>query len=185
MGGVDLQGVHSCCCGPCGGPAKGFDNGFDFQWRYLSLDIPQTLTAGMVEREREKAKADVAAEVDEIRLALRTSFAELVQHAADRLAPVQDGKPKIFRDSLIKNMEEFFHYFQAKNLTEDVELESLVEKARAALNGVTPDVLRDSDNLRLEVQRTMTQIKETMDQNLLLKPSRRFTLAPELAHAEV
>ena len=156
---------------------------FGLEWRYLTLEVPETLSQALVERERAKIAASVAAEVDEIRLALRTAFAELVQHAADRLATAQDGKPLIFRDSLIKNMEEFFHYFEARNLTQDGGLASLVEQARDAIRGLTPEDLRKFPSLRGAVQQTLAGIKATMDAGLMLKPTRRFTL--EVAGAAV
>jgi len=159
-------------------PEEALREAFDLQWRYLAVDVPQSLNAALMRREREKAAQDVRAEVDEIRLALRMSFAELVQHAADRLAPGQDGKPRVFRDSLVKNMEEFLQYFSARNLTQDGELASLVERARGVLHGVTPDDLRAHDGLRRDIQKTMAGIKAAMDEGTMLKPSRRFFLEP-------
>jgi len=149
---------------------------FDCSWRYLSIGIPQTLSLTLMAREREKAAAAAATEMDEIRRALRTSFAELVQHAAERLAPTQDGKPRVFRDSLVRNMEDFLQYFEARNLTHDTDLVPLVEQARSVLRGVTPDELRTQDGVRQQVQRTMAEIKRDMDEGTLLKPTRRFTM---------
>jgi hypothetical protein len=141
---------------------------FDFQYRYLVLGVPKNLSAHLIAREFEKAAAAVASEIEEIKLALRTSFADLIQHAADRLQVRPDGKKVIFRDSMVKNMEDFLDYFTQRNIVNDGELAALVERARKAMQGVTPDDLRDNDGLRYQVQQTMTGIKKTMDDSLML-----------------
>lgn len=154
---------------------------FGMEWRYIAIDVPRTLSASLVARERSKAAEGVASEMEEIRLALRTAFAELVQHAAERLAPGTGGKPKTFRDSIMKNLEDFLAYFHARDLTHDQELTEMVQRARSVIHGVTPQALRDQDALRQHVHRTMANIKEAMDEGAMLKPTRRFTLVPEAA----
>ena len=149
---------------------------FYMEWRYLTLDVPGNISAVLMDREREKAARDIQAEAEEIRQALRTAFAELVEHAAERLQTRQDGKPLVFRDSLVKNLEDFMAYFQARNLTGDNDLEALVEQARAALHGDDPNMLRTHTDLRHEIQQAMAGIKATLDANTMLKPQRRFTL---------
>ena len=63
-------------------------------------------------------------------------MAELVQHLVERLQPGADGKPKVFRDSLVRGMEEWLSDFSARNLAQDGELSSLVERARELLHPV-------------------------------------------------
>lgn len=165
-------------------PASQVREDFDFQWRYLTLDVPETISNLLIREQREKATQDLAAEMDEIRLALRSSFNDLVNHAAAALTTGNDGKPKVFRDSLVNNMEQFFTYFEAKNLTGDEELADLVQRARGIMHGVTPDDLRNDLSLRQTVQRTMEQVKQTISEGTMLKPSRRFTLkSQEPVHA--
>ena len=149
---------------------------FTFDYRYLELGIPGSLSAPLLAREREKAAARLTREVDQIKLALRASFAELVSHAAERLQVQPDGKKNVFRDSLIRNMEEFCRYFGDRNIVHDQELAALVEQAQRVIRGVDADGLRNNDGLRAEVGRTMGQIKATMDKNLMLEPSRRLLM---------
>ncbi|MFA5385026.1 MAG: hypothetical protein WC364_10255 [Eubacteriales bacterium] len=160
-------------------PAGQLRDAFDMQWRYLTLDIPETISNLLIEEQRAKAQQDLAAEVEEIRVALRQSFADLIAHAAASLDMSNDGKPKIFRDSLVSNMSTFFNYFDARNLTDDKQLSDLVQRARDAMQGVTPDSLRQDMDLRSIVQKTMTEVKQVMDANVMAKPSRRFSLAPQ------
>ena len=152
---------------------------FSFQYRYLAFGTPDMLSARLLARERSKAAAEVASEVEEIKLALRSSFAELVYHAADRLRVGPDGKKMVFRDSLVKKLEEFLTYFNQRNIVDDGELAGLVERARAVMHGLAPQELRDNDSLREQVQHTMQVIKDTMDGSLMLKPARRLILDRE------
>ena len=152
---------------------------FTFDYRYLAFMTPQTLSARLLSRERAKAAAEVSTEVEEIKQALRSGFAELVAHAADRLVVRPDGKKVAFRDSLVSNMEEFFGYFGARNLVGDDELAALVERARESMKGVTAQTLRTDDVTRASVKDTLDQVKAEMDRSLFVRPSRRLILDPE------
>jgi hypothetical protein len=149
---------------------------FTFSYRYLAFMTPQTLSARLMSREREKAAAEVSSEVEEIKQALRTSFAELIDHAAQRLGVKQDGRKQVFRDSMVTNMTEFFQFFQARNLVGDQELAALVERARTVMQGVDAEVLRTDDVTRASVKATLDQVKAEMDRNLLVRPTRRLIL---------
>jgi hypothetical protein len=156
---------------------------FTFSYRYLAFLTPQTLTARLLARERAKAAAEVSTEVDEIKTALRTGFAELVAHAAERLGERPDGKPVTFRDSMVTKLTEFFGYFGARNLVGDDELAALVEQARESMKGVTAQVLRTDEVTRASVKDTLDQIKKEMDSNLMVRPSRRLILDREVVRS--
>lgn len=154
---------------------------FKFEYRYLAFGVPERLSAVLLQREREKAAADVSSEVEEIKQVLRLSFAELIEHAANRLKlgeVGEDGKAKklVFRDSLVTNLEEFFKYFGERNLVGDDDLAGLVERAKRVLKDVGPQGLRDDETLRARVAATLAGIRAEMDRNLLIKPSRKFAL---------
>ena len=152
---------------------------FTFSYRYLAFMTPQTLSARLLSRERAKAAAEISTEVEEIKAALRTGFAELIAHAAERLGEKPDGKPITFRDSMITKVTDFFSYFGARNLVGDAELAALVERARESMQGVTAQVLRTDDVTRASVKETLDKIKTEMDQNLMVRPSRRLILDRE------
>ena len=152
---------------------------FTFSYRYLAFMAPETLSARLLAREREKAAAEVASEVEEIKTALRTSFAELVSHAADRLGVKPNGQKLVFRDSMVQNLEDFLGYFGARNLVNDTELATLVDRARNVMSGLAAEDLRTNDGLRAQVKQTFDGIKAEMDRNLLTRPSRRLILDRE------
>ena len=149
---------------------------FTFSYRYLTFMTPETLSARLLSRERAKAAAEVSTEVEEIKVALRTGFAELVAHAAERLGEKPDGKPVTFRDSMVTKLTDFFGFFAARNLVGDEELAALVERARESMQGVTAQVLRTDDVTRASVKETLDRIKTEMDTGLMVRPSRRLIL---------
>ena len=163
-------------------PVDAVRDAFTFEYRYVSFAVPQALKSisiDLLRREQEKARLDVQSEAEEIKDALRASFAELLDHAVKRLA-VKDGKPLIFRDSMIGNIEQFLTYFGQRNVVGDTELEELVTKARAAMNGVdNAQDLRDNGALRGRVRSALGEIKKTMDDNVMVKPGRRISFNDE------
>jgi hypothetical protein len=150
---------------------------FDAQIRYLALDTPETLKgikAEIFERERVKAEREWSAALDECRQVLRAAFADLVDHMAERLTAKDDGKPKIFRDSLVKNFDEFCATFAARNIADDDDLADLVRRARDVMQGVTAQDLRGQDALRQSVAAKMAAIKTAIDPLVTDRPSRAY-----------
>src|SRR5690606_32316764 len=83
---------------------------FGMSWEFPSVDPPEYLRRLSPALYREEA-ARVAARFDEAaRLAEQMFLAELndlVTHLSERLSGQVDGKPKIFRDSAVENLQEF------------------------------------------------------------------------------
>jgi predicted Rossmann fold nucleotide-binding protein DprA/Smf involved in DNA uptake len=59
--------------------------------------------------------------------AFTSELARLVSHLTERISGQDDGKPKIFRDSVIENLREFFQRFKSLNVASSTELDRLVE----------------------------------------------------------
>jgi len=139
---------------------------FRIEWRYVTLGAPdalQGISRDVWEREKAKTAAAWRQASDEIRDLLRAGFAELVEHMAERLTPGDDGKPKVFRDSLVANMAEYLETFPLRNVTNDSELAGLVDQAREMLQGVSPKDLRSNEALRDATARNMAEIKAALD----------------------
>lgn len=133
----------------------------------------KSIRADIFQREQEKAAAQWTEVLSESRNVLRAEFSDLVTHLTERLEPGTDGKKKRFNASLVENLDEFLRTFNARDIVNDADLKAVVEKARAALAGVTPERIRDSRFTRQAVADAFTQIKETVD-GLVETPTRRF-----------
>ena len=97
----------------------------------------------------------MAARFDEaIRLAeeaFTSELAKLVSHLGERLSGQEDGKPKVFRDSAVENLQEFFQRFRSLNVGSSQQLDELVAQAQRVVSGVDPQALRTNVVLRQEV----------------------------------
>ena len=77
------------------------------------------------------------------------SSRRLVAHLTERISGTNDdGTPKVFRDSAIGNLVEFFDRFRQLNVRSNDQLDALVAEAQRVVRGVGPQDLRDSDALR-------------------------------------
>ena len=92
---------------------------FEIAWDYPSVEPPEylrQLSPALYEQETQR----VAARFDEaVRLAeeaFASELAKLVSHLSERLSGNEDGKPKIFRDSAVENLTEFFERFRQLNV---------------------------------------------------------------------
>src|SRR3954471_17502584 len=122
---------------------------FGVEWSFPSVEPPDylvQLSPGLYEAER----ARVAARFDEaVQLAERAfldEFARLVAHLTDRISGVgEDGQPRVFRDSAVGNLVEFFGRFRSLNVRSNDQLDALVAEAQRAVRGVGARALRESD----------------------------------------
>ena len=159
--------------------AEAIRKAFSVQWSYLTATTPTeigSISREIYERERIKAQELAQAEAEECRFALRSLFAQLVEHMTDRLTPSEDGKPKVFRDSLVKNFQEFLGDCSARNVTGDRELDALVRKAQDLTAGLDAAYLRKAEGVRDAVRDGLERMKPALDAMLTDKPTRFIEL---------
>jgi hypothetical protein len=149
---------------------------FALHWDFPSVEPPQyllRLDPGLYAREAGR----VAARFDEaVRLAesaFVAEFSQLVGHLVQRLEGPEDGKPKVFRDSAVQNLSEFFQRFRSLNVSGNGELDELVGKARQAVAGVRPQALREGTELRQRVRTELDVVRAGLERLLVDRPRRR------------
>jgi hypothetical protein len=101
-------------------------------------------------------------------------LAKLVSHLAERISGQEDGKPKIFRDSAITNLTEFFERFGQLNVRSSEQLDNLVTQAQRIVRGVEPQELRDSSKLRQHVATQLAGVQSVLDGMLVDRPRRNI-----------
>jgi len=150
---------------------------FRAEWDFPSVEPPEylrELSPALFADEQRR----VAARFDEaVRLAEDAFIGELqglVKHLAERLSGADDGKPKIFRDSAVSNLGEFFTRFQQLSVRSSAELDALVESAQAIVRGVEPQRLRDSASLRDQVVGQLAGVQTALDALMVDRPRRRI-----------
>ncbi len=147
--------------------------------RYLAFGVPEKLEGirkDIFEREKQKAESQWKEASDEVRQALRAGLSDLVDHMVERLQGNGDGKPKVFRDSLVENMAEYLDLFDPRNVTDDDQLAHLVGRCRSVLDGVDASALRASDAIRTKVRDGMAQVQSVLDTMVIDRPARRIVL---------
>jgi hypothetical protein len=150
---------------------------FGFTWQYVSFGVPEQLreiSTRIWEGEREKAAKVMAEASEEIQQVMRAAMAELVTHMSDRLKDGPEGKPLKFKESTVAKLVEFLGTFEFRDVTDDRELQGLVEKARTLLSGVTTNDLRTTADVRTRVQQGMAEIAAGLDTMIVKKPGRKF-----------
>ena len=159
---------------------------FDVEWDFPSLEPPSylmQLSPQLYEQERQRmvARFEEAARLTE--QAFVEEFGKLVGHVTERLSGNgPDGKPKIFRDSAVGNLREFFERFRSLNIHSNGQLDDLVETARKALRGVNPQDLRDSTTLRQRISGQLSTVQGSLD-GLMVDRPRRKVIRPPLQEA--
>jgi len=103
-----------------------------------------------------------------------SEFGRLVSHLVERLGGSADGQQKIFRDSVITQLGEFFSRFRELNVGSSPKLEELVALAQRAVRGVQPQELRDNDGLREHIAGKLSAVQGQLDLLMVDRPRRRI-----------
>lgn len=149
---------------------------FGIEWQWLDLGVPEDLPAALRAEAAEKLDRQMTQAAEEVRTALYAQLGEFLDHLVDKLTPSPDGKAKIFRDSLVENVQSFCACFDSRNFLSDDRLSNLVAKSRAVLDGVTPDKLRKYASVSENTREKFTAIKAELDKAITELPGRQFNL---------
>ena len=98
----------------------------------------------------------------------------------ERLSGQTDGKPKIFRDSAVENLAEFFQRFRQLNVRSNDELDELVSQAQQIVQGIQPQSLRDNNVLRQTVASELAEVRGTLDSMMIDRPRRNILRRPTI-----
>jgi len=151
---------------------------FGVEWSFPSVEPPDylvQLAPGLYEAERARVSARFEEAVELAELAFTEEFARLVAHLAERITGVgEEGQPKVFRDSAVTNLGEFFERFKSLNVRSNDQLDALVAEAQRAVRGHGARDLRESDGLRREVATELSRVQTSLDAMLVDRPRRRI-----------
>lgn len=154
---------------------------FDVTWDFPSVEPPTYLSRLSPDLYRQESQR-VAARFDEaVKQAEEAFLAELdrlVSHLTERLSGQEDGKPKVFRDSAIENLTEFFGRFRRLNIRSNEQLDQLVDQVQSAVRGVEPQSLRTDMPLRQRVASQLAGVQSVVDGLLVDRPRRNILRRP-------
>ncbi len=156
---------------------------FEVTWDFPSVEPPEYLlrlnpTLYEQEKDRIAARFDEAVKLAEE--AFVAEFSQLVSHLVERLSGA-DGQKKVFRDTAVTNLTEFFDRFKSLNVRSNAELDRLVETAQKSLKGVDPEAVRSSDSLRKLLGTELSAVQSVLDGMLVDQPRRRILRPQKLS----
>ena len=153
------------------------DGLFDMEWSVVPIEPPNYLMAlhpDVYQQEQARVRERFESAVELAEQAFATELQRLTAHLAERLTGLHDGQPKVFRDSAVENLREFFERFRRLNIRSSPELDMLVEEAQQVITGIEPQQLRDSVRLRQMVARDFEKIQASVGEMLVDRPRRNI-----------
>jgi hypothetical protein len=153
------------------------DGLFDLEVTYPAIEPPAYLVSlhpDVYQQEQARVRERFESAVELAEQAFATELQRLTAHLAERLTGLHDGQPKVFRDSAVENLREFFDRFRRLNIRSSPELDMLVEEAQQVITGIEPQQLRDSVRLRQMVARDFEQIQASVGEMLVDRPRRNI-----------
>lgn len=148
---------------------------FVFDWRLMDFAVPKELPDALKEQEQAKAVAQIEKAAEEITLLMRQSLLDLVEHLKVALEPAEDGKQKRLFSSTVTNIQDFVQTFKARNITNDVELESLVGEVSKLLHpGVNTDMIKKDETFKASIYSSMTDLTSKLADLTEVVPGRKF-----------
>jgi hypothetical protein len=155
---------------------------FSIQHDFPSVEPPdylQQLNPQLYQQECQRVQERFSEAVRLAEEAFVAELAKIVSHLTERLSGETDGKPKIFRDSAVENLAEFFERFRSLNVRSNEQLDRLVADAQRVIRGVEPQTLRDNAGLRQHVATELSRVQSVLDGLLVDRPRRNILRRPK------
>ena len=150
---------------------------FAIEHDFPSVEPPQylqQLSPALYEQECQRMQLRFDEAVQLAEQAFLEEISKLVEHASERLSGQSDGKPKVFRDTAITNLTEFFERFRTLNVRSNEQLDALVDRAQQIVGGIKPQNLRDHTSLRQQVATQLAGVQSSLDGLLIDRPRRNI-----------
>lgn len=150
---------------------------FDLAWEFPNVQPPDYLSQlnpAIYEQEKNRISARFEEAVRLAEQAFVSEFAALVSHLCERLSTEASGERKVFRDSAVTNLVEFFERFRNLNVHSNDQLDKLVSEAQNFVRGVEPQTLRANETLRQHVATQLSSVQAALDGMLVDRPRRNL-----------
>ncbi len=151
---------------------------FGVSYEFPSVEAPDylvQLAPDLYQREQERVRARFEEAVRLAEQAFLEDFARLVSHLTERITGSnEDGSQKVFRDTAVQNLDEFFDRFRSLNVRSNQQLDDLVAQAQRAVRNVGAQDLRDSEATRSQVGSQLSRVQASLDAMLVDRPRRRI-----------
>lgn len=123
------------------------------------LDIESEVQQELIEQYERRLEAQLTQATQEN----WTRLYDALKRMSDRLVIEEDGKKRVFHDTLVTNAQELCELLTAMNVTRDPKLESARRQLESVLSGVTPKELREEDGTRIQTKQQVDAILSAFD----------------------
>ena len=156
---------------------------FGIRYRITSVQDAEQFMAKLASNDVDRVKRDIEQQIEE-RLHgavgdLYRRFGEAVERVSERLQEDDNGKPLVFRDSMIENIRDLVDVVPRLNIFGDDDLARLCEQVNDKIASVDPDTLRPSRSFDPAAR---TRVKH--DADALMEKFAGYFAAPAEPHAE-
>lgn len=122
-------------------------------YRFVNMGVPdviRTIRADVFARERQKLEEEGRRAAVMVQQHLRVHLLEITEHLRDLLSPKANGRMPALRDGSLDRLFDFLQTIEARDVTNDGALRTLVRRMRASLDNSVRGVddLREDDDLR-------------------------------------
>jgi len=153
---------------------------FGVEWDFPSVEPPSYLmriNPEIYQQEQERVARRFEEAIQLAEQVFITEFSKLVTHLAERLGNGESGERRIFRDTAVTNLMEFFERFKNLSVRSNQDLDQLIEQAQQLVQGVTPQDLRDDNVLRAQIATDMAQVQSALETMIVDRPRRQIIRA--------
>jgi hypothetical protein len=123
------------------------------------LDIESEVQQDLVDKYEKRIAAQVAAANQDS----WTRLYDALKRLSDRLVVTEDGKKKVFHDTMVTGALELCALLDQLNVTNDTALLKASRQLESVLSGVTPKELREEDGTRILTKKKVDDILDAFD----------------------
>lgn len=154
---------------------------FEVSWDFPSIEPPdylRQLSPGLYEEECQRISARFEEAVALAESAFTEELSRMIGHLTERLTGAEDGKPKIFRDSAIENLQGFFERFRQLNVRSNEQLDLLVTQCQRIVGGAEPQRIREDSGLRTRIAGQLSAVSASLEGLMVDRPRRNLLRRP-------
>ena len=123
------------------------------------LDIESEVQQDLVDKYEKKIQDQIAAANQDS----WTRLYDALKRLSDRLVVTEDGKKKVFHDTMVTGALELCALLDQLNVTNDAALLKASRQLEDVLSGVTPKELREEDGTRILTKKKVDDILDAFD----------------------
>lgn len=153
---------------------------FKIEFEYPNLEPPEylrKLSPELYAKEEARIQAKFTEAVALAEQAFASEFHKLISHLGTALSGNADGQKKVFKDSAVENLTDFFDRFKTLSVRSNEGLDKLIEDAKSLVKGVAPDDLRTNEELRTNLSKNMSDMSKRLEVMLVDAPKRKVKRA--------